>query len=522
MHFEAIYGHFIRSVIEIPETAVYIAPRFPTTDTLHVWIETIDGVIVCSNEVIIDIISGPPNSVQVRSNPPNISPGETSIITATVLDSGGYPVREGTYVTFQTTLGMVTPSAVTDISGNAIATLTAGMESGIAVVTASVTGRSGPVRGTTEVVIGNGPPHTIQLSANPTTIQPAGSGGTETSVLTARILDQNGNPVQRASSVTFSLPGAVEEPVGPNLNDEGQQVIVQPINGMAIAYLNAGTGLGPVNVRALVWTGDDIQPDSIFAYRTVLISGGHPARIDLDIDTEGFDVGGGAWEIEVSANVADASGYPVADGVHVTFDVDPDIAVIRPAQTGSPNRRGVETPGIANTRLTYNSQRTFSPLEITARVQAPAGEISTARVILLPLQRGEMTLNVDPGNWMFEEGQEEAEIRVWAVLQDGHGVAINNAPILFTTNRGRFYWRDFATNRLVEYFPNPVRKLTGIQDQHNMENPGHATVILVATEPDVFLDPFTLEVTVRVAAVVEGYDDVFTQPQLIYFTRHGR
>ena len=69
------------------------------------------------------------------------------------------------------------------------------------------------------------------------------------------------------------------------------------------------------------------------------------------------------------------------------------------------------------------------------------------------------------------------------------------------------------------FFPDASRKFTGIVDRQNNEPPGVATVYLRAEEADIFLDPFTLEVTVQINANVEGYNDVQADPGFVFFTR---
>jgi len=214
---------------------------------------------------------------------------------------------------------------------------------------------------------------------------------------------------------------------------------------------------------------------------------------------------------------------PVSDGIPVTFGIAPDAAVIQPVVTGNQNRRGVSTPGIANARLIYLSRDTFTLISLIASVQSPAGAVETEREFELPLQRGELMLNVDPGNWMFDEYEGAlAEIRLTAILLDGHGMLINNAPVLFTTNRARLYWYNHSNDQMVPFFPDPARKLTGIVSREDDEEPGQATVYLIAEEYDIYLDPFSLEVMVRINAQVEGYDDVIAEPAFIQFTRLAR
>jgi len=225
--------------------------------------------------------------------------------------------------------------------------------------------------------------------------------------------------------------------------------------------------------------------------------------------------------VEVSARVYDIHNNPVANNWPVVFGVRPDIANIDPGSTGNVGAAGVSILGLAYSDMIYNSQNTFESIEITAEVQTLRGQIIGNREHILPLQEGNLELNVDPGNWMFNADNPHAIIRCWVVLTDGHQILINNGPILFTSNRSRFSWYNFDTNRYVQFFPDPVRKLTGVQDRENNELPGQATVFLEAEMDDIFLDPFTLEVTVQINAQVEGYNDVSADPGFIFFTRHA-
>jgi len=69
------------------------------------------------------------------------------------------------------------------------------------------------------------------------------------------------------------------------------------------------------------------------------------------------------------------------------------------------------------------------------------------------------------------------------------------------------------------YFPDPSIKYTGVVDRQNNEQPGHATVYLRGEAQNYFLDPFTLETTVKIEAKVEGFDDVYAEPKFMMFSR---
>ncbi len=337
--------------------------------------------------------------------------------------------------------------------------------------------------------------------------------------LRATVRDASGNPVDTPTTVMFELLSA---PAGCNINGNIPLDSAVTHSGVATATLYAGSQTGGILLRAYTWR-DSARLDTIATISSILaVVGGRPFAIDIDVDNRGTDAGGGAWIIEVSARVRDRQRNPVRNGIPVTFTVDPDIASIAPGHTGNRNREGFSSRGVAFSNLVYNSIDTFSPLTITASVETIDGRIENSREIVLPLQQGELTLHADPTHWMFEQGNEEAQITVQAMLFDGHQVPINNAPVLFTATRGRFAWFNFQRNQLVEYAPDPARKYTGVVDEENQEPEGTATVFLLAEEEDVFLDPFTLEVTVQVNAGVEGYADVFAQPVFIFFSRHAR
>ncbi len=501
-------------------TTFYIAGVIVGTAHLTAIYQDVQDSVV-SNTVEIELIAGPPSFVSVRPNPQELitsDPTSMSEVTATVTDTSGNPVRQGTYVTFSSTLGTITPSAITNEQGDAVALLRPGVEAGIAEVSATCQGKVGIAT----VTFIAGTPNSISLDADPLNIQVRGGGGVTTSTLRATVRDPNGNLIETPTTVVFELLGEADPPLGCTIGPDSAMFMSRTSNGVAVATLNAGTGIGGKLIRAYTWRDSLNAPDEHVEVisSTVSVTSGPPALLDIDVNDDGEDAGGGAWVIEVSARVWDRYRNPVADRIPVVFTVEPQNANISPGHTGNVGLIGESTPGLAYSNLVYNSVNTFELIEISAEVQTEAGVITGSREHILPLQEGVMELNVDPANWMFEGGREEASIRCWAVLNDGHQIEINNAPILFTANRAAFGWEDLNGNMNM-YYPDAVRKYTGVRDQENDEEPGIATVFLIAEEPDIFLDPFTLEVTVQVNATVEGYDDVSADPDFIFFTRHA-
>jgi hypothetical protein len=100
----------------------------------------------------------------------------------------GTPVHNGTVVTFLTTLGRIEPGEAKTHAGRATVRLIADGRSGIATVTAF----SGAATQTVEVNVGAASATRIAVTANPQ--QLPGNGGT--SVISARVEDQQGNGIQ--------------------------------------------------------------------------------------------------------------------------------------------------------------------------------------------------------------------------------------------------------------------------------------------------------------------------------------
>lgn len=489
--------------------------------------ESVDTV--WSNEVLITLRPGSPSRVSVDASPrvlPTNDPNAFSEITATVTDTVSNPVAPGTLVNFVSTLGVIPASAVTDTLGQAKVRLTAGVNSGYAEVTATVQSPAGPIEGRTTVQFVAGNPNSIELTADPLEIQVRGTGGIESATLTATVRDPNGNLIGGSVPVYFELIRQPPEPRGCNINDRGSTDSALTANGIARATLNSGTQSGAVLIRAYTWRDPDTRLNLVeVTNSTVQVVAGPPDLLDIDVNDDGEDAGGGAWSVEVSARVYDFYRNPVANRIPVAFTVDPDIATIAPGHTGNEGRNGVPTAGLAYAEMIYNSNNTFDTLEITAVVETEEGAREGQHTHTLPLQEGSLQLNVAPQNRMFDRNEPDdvATITCFVVLTDGHQILINNGPILFTSSRGGLWYRDFQ-GRYHEYEePMPAIKYTGWRPPRNPgynEQDGQATVFLRGVMDDFFLDPFTLEVTVQIDAGVVGYDDVTADPGFVFMTRH--
>ena len=157
-------------------------------------------VALCSSCEQVPLLAPTATTVTINASPGILPFNGSAQITATVIELGGTPVHDGTLVTFATTLGTLDPTEAQTRSGQAVVTLRAGTQSGIAEVSAF----SGSAHSATpaRVAIGAAAAAGIAVAASPGTV-PAG-GGTVT--LIARPTDADGNALPGVP-VSCTLPG---------------------------------------------------------------------------------------------------------------------------------------------------------------------------------------------------------------------------------------------------------------------------------------------------------------------------
>lgn len=441
-------------------------------------------VLIESNAVEISIQPGPPNRMTMFADPVLIRIGEggaQSLITATVRDSASNPVRDGTVVSFSPTLGNMTPSSVVTAGGRAEAFLRPGEQSGVSTVTGTVQSPTGEVNAQTWVQFVAGGGTSIEFTANPLQIQPGlhqGSG------LRVTLRDIHGNLVQTPTQVVFELITDDEPPESCNINDNDpfNMDTTTTNNGVAVATLNAGWRPGFQLLRAFTLDANG-QPTGVEAYlRDLQIVSGPPESIDIGFNFNARDAGGSSWQLELSARVLDVFHNPVADSIPVVFSLDEDIASVTPGFTGNSGIFSEPTMGTAFSALTFFGRDAFQPVTVTAYCRTEQiDSVGGSGSANLPLIQGQLSLSVDPGNWLFERDEgDTCNVLVWATCRDGHGTVIDEAPVLFNSSRGRLYETE--------------------------DDVGSAAVRLRGTENTFFLDDELVEEIIELNATVEGYD----------------
>jgi hypothetical protein len=182
--------------------------------------------------------------------------GGTTEITATVIESGGTPVQNGTTVRFTTSLGSVTPVEATTRNGIATATFNAGDVSGTATIRATSGGVGGAstTTGTTttttasnqlDITIGAAAANSVALSASPSTVPP--NGGTV--ALIATVLDTNGNRLV-GIPVTFSTSAGTLSASVANTDSTGEARVQLTTNRTATVTAAAGAKTATATINA--------------------------------------------------------------------------------------------------------------------------------------------------------------------------------------------------------------------------------------------------------------------------------
>ncbi|HSK09146.1 MAG TPA: PKD domain-containing protein [Vicinamibacterales bacterium] len=164
-------------------------------------------------------------------------------VTASVVEANGYPVQNGTTVTFTTSLGTMEPSEAKTQDGKATARLIAGQVSGTAEVNAF--SGSNSAGATVQVLIGAAAAGTILVSASPSTIP--STGGTVN--LVATVQDAGGNGLSGVP-VNFTTDFGTLSPDVAVSDASGHARSALTTNQTATVTASAGGQSGTVTVTA--------------------------------------------------------------------------------------------------------------------------------------------------------------------------------------------------------------------------------------------------------------------------------
>lgn len=253
-------------------------------------------------------------------NPATISAGGSAGVTVTVMDGDGSPVVTSVPVLF-TSNGVLAGKAtitpqVNTVNGVASATYRDGHYGAVDTITATLSVGGSTLVKTGSITVNQAAAGAIAfVSATPETISLKGTGGagrSETSVVVFKVLDTNGNAIQKR--VNFSL--AASTTVG-GLSLTASSAYSDPETGLVRTIVNAGTVSTPVRVMATI-DGTSIATTS----DNLVVSTGVSAQNAFSVGASVLNIEGWSFDgvtTEVTVRLADHYNNPVPDGTAVNF-----------------------------------------------------------------------------------------------------------------------------------------------------------------------------------------------------------
>lgn len=156
------------------------------------------GAISCDK---LPLLAPSAATITLTTNSSIVQSNGTAEMRATVLESGGTPVQNGTTVSFTTNLGTLSPQDARTVNGVATVQFVANGASGIAEIQAASGGAkpADSANPALKITVGAAATGRVTVSASPSTV--ASPGGTSTIV--ANVVDTAGNPL-RSVAVSFS------------------------------------------------------------------------------------------------------------------------------------------------------------------------------------------------------------------------------------------------------------------------------------------------------------------------------
>lgn len=240
-------------------------------------------------------------TLTLTATPPAVNANGLSTITVVGVRGGGSgaPLPDDTNITFQTTLGSISPNPAKTLNGIATATFRAGSVSG----TASISATSGEnVTEAIELIIGEARPVNIVLSGSPSNL-PTGGGIV---VLRARVTDGDGNPVQGVVVIFQSTTGILRSGsrgVRTDSNGVAGDVLEASIdatvtavtsNGVAATELAIEVGGDGPETCDFVFSPDEPDVDETVFFTSISDPGpGNPEIVDFVWDFGDGDRGRG-------------------------------------------------------------------------------------------------------------------------------------------------------------------------------------------------------------------------------------
>jgi adhesin/invasin len=311
---------------------VAVAPQSPTTQVAGILLQADSAALVANGT-------------------------SSTFITAALITSTGDVAGDGVTVNFTTDLGRFTvdgaKTAAASTSGGTGTVLVQFMSEKDIVGTATIVANVGGIAQSIQIALtGAGDPATILLEADSTTISIFGTTG-----ITAQVLDDEGNPVDDGTAVSFTT----------SLTGTGVTPVATTGGGIATAVFSAGTSAGVATVTA--------RAGSVSAVISITIQAGPAGSLEfVSADPILIGVRGSALpqKSTITFRVRDVNGNPAAEGTQVTFTL---ISGLGGGETVAPTIVGT-VAGLASTVLT--SGTVSGPVRVLASVTVGATTLTSS------------------------------------------------------------------------------------------------------------------------------------------------
>lgn len=287
-------------------------------------------------------------------------------------------------------------------------------------------------------------------ASSPSRIVVRDGGGIESTDITAKVYDDNGNLITTPIIVNFTIEPVLNESY---LNSPGQNTVdVETVNGVATASINSGTEPGPIRIIATTNTNEttvcDSSNDALESIAVpVIVASGAPYHIEAEYDPQATEaIGGGFYRTECAAIISDIWYNPVEDSTYIYWGIDPippdtiiDAFVEGVSFTNNNNLNDESFSGVAFSQITYSTDAigdigrvkalTFGTNGDTVSALINEGE-GDATLFFLP---GQITLMSSFQYWDFTlpQASTTAVAEITAIVIDFYGNPVADAPIAF-------------------------------------------------------------------------------------------
>ena len=395
------------------EAAVQVRSK---TQVGRVWFAacTADTMDTTCGTTFIDLVPGPVDSIYAWAEDTTlIANGEDyTIVHAELYDRYDNPVSAGIEVSLSATGGTISPNLTYTNSGGSISSvLIAGTAPTLARVDITAEGMHAIV----QVRIGISPPAYLSLRASPRKIA---ADGESQSIITARVLNELGQPVSDGQIVIFHAVDSTGTPFG------SIDTLEVTFNGEAevVLYSEPRTGTVWVSARVDSGIGGTTLSDTV----NVWFTPGPPHHVEVIPEYPILDADGSSTAA-CTVKVMDEYDNLVEAGERVDIEVGPSTAL------GSIIPPYVFTDNDAPNVVTFRSGTAVGTAVISATVY-PGGPVGAGLIDLRALVVDNIEVFTDS---MTMTANGTNTTRVTAYAQDSTFLAVSDStPIKFYTSSG--------------------------------------------------------------------------------------